>query len=141
VRLRLTSIHTRETLEIGHDPARGYEPDVIAALRLFGRDHRTGEEHDIDLGLLDQLARIVEAERISPEFEIISAYRSPRTNASLPGTARRSLHMVGRALDIRHHQLSISRLAAAALALRAGGVGTYHRNAFVHVDTGRVRSW
>jgi uncharacterized protein YcbK (DUF882 family) len=55
--------------------------------------------------------------------------------------ATRSLHMDGKAIDIRLPGVPLGDLRDAALSLRAGGVGFYPRAQFVHVDTGRVRSW
>jgi len=78
-------------------------------------------------------------------FEVLSAYRSPRTNAMLRRTSRRvarnSLHMAGQALDIRLEGASTRRVRDSALALGRGGVGFYARSDFVHVDTGSVRRW
>ena len=79
-------------------------------------------------------------------FEIISGYRSPVTNSMLRktgggGVAKRSLHMEGRAIDIRLVGVDTARLRDAALALGAGGVGFYPESDFLHIDTGPVRSW
>jgi uncharacterized protein YcbK (DUF882 family) len=78
-------------------------------------------------------------------LEVISGYRSPKTNAVLAkgssGVARRSLHMRGMAIDIRVPGCSLKRLRAAAVAIKAGGVGFYPRSGFVHLDVGRVRYW
>ena len=79
------------------------------------------------------------------EIEVFSGYRSPRTNAMLRRTssrvARRSLHMSGKAVDIRVVGCSNHRVRDAAISLERGGVGYYSRSSFVHVDTGPVRSW
>src|SRR3546814_5258479 len=78
-------------------------------------------------------------------FELISGYRSPKTNAGLAansdGVAKRSLHMQGKATDIRLPERDLQALHKAALALQAGGVGLYTKSGFLHVDTGRVRQW
>ena len=78
-------------------------------------------------------------------FQVISGYRSPGTNAWLrahsDGVAQHSLHMEGKAIDIRMEGASISNLGRAARSLRAGGVGQYPESGFVHVDVGRVRHW
>jgi uncharacterized protein YcbK (DUF882 family) len=78
-------------------------------------------------------------------FEIIGGYRSPRTNAMLrrtsSGVARNSLHMTGKAVDVRLTEMPTSRIRDAALQLSRGGVGYYTRSDFVHLDTGRVRRW
>ena len=78
-------------------------------------------------------------------FEIISGYRSAASNAMLrrasTGVAKRSLHTQGRAIDVRLTDIDTARLRDAALALELGGVGYYRKSDFVHLDTGRVRSW
>ncbi|MEQ1491605.1 MAG: DUF882 domain-containing protein, partial [Terricaulis sp.] len=91
---------------------------------------------------LHSLNGLVEA---SAPFQIISGYRSPATNAALheasSGVATRSLHMDGRAIDIRIRGVELPRLRDAALGMNAGGVGYYEASDFIHVDTGRVRRW
>jgi len=78
-------------------------------------------------------------------YEIISGYRSPQTNTMLhnrsSGVATRSLHMDGKAIDVRLSGFSCKKLRDLALSLRRGGVGYYASSNFVHLDTGRVRSW
>ena len=79
------------------------------------------------------------------EFHVISGYRSPASNAQLNarsnGVAKRSLHMQGKAIDIRLPGHALSNLRKAALSLQAGGVGYYPTSEFIHIDTGRVRQW
>ena len=76
-------------------------------------------------------------------FHIISGYRSPATNKQLSakssGVAKKSLHMQGKAIDIRLPGTSLKHLRKAAIALQSGGVGYYPKSNFIHVDTGRVR--
>ena len=80
-------------------------------------------------------------------FEIISGYRSPTTNNMLrgrsksSGVAKKSLHMQGRAIDLRMEDFSTKRIRDIAKSLRAGGVGYYSRSNFVHIDSGDVRDW
>jgi uncharacterized protein YcbK (DUF882 family) len=78
-------------------------------------------------------------------YQLISGYRSPATNAKLrnasSGVAKRSLHMRGKAVDIRLPGVELKHLRQAALSLRAGGVGYYPKSNFIHVDTGRPRFW
>ena len=109
------------------------------------RDHRTGDVHPIDPQLLDLLTHLQQSVDSARAFEVISGYRSPKTNAMLAsnsgGVARKSLHMQGMAIDIRLPGKRLKDLRAAALSLEAGGVGYYPSSDFVHVATGRVRSW
>ena len=99
----------------------------------------------MDPRLLDILHHLQQATGGKGPFEIISAFRSPQTNQMLRanggGVARRSLHMEGKAMDIRLRGVDTRRLRQAALELQAGGVGYYPSSDFIHVDTGRVRSW
>jgi len=109
------------------------------------RDFRTGDTIGMDVGLMDILYRLRTALDSSQPFEIISAYRSPKTNAYLAarssGVAKHSYHTKGMAIDIRLPGRQLRDVRRAALDLRLGGVGYYPRSNFVHVDTGRVRFW
>jgi uncharacterized protein YcbK (DUF882 family) len=117
----------------------------MAAINHVMRDHRSGESHAIDPRLLDQLHQLKGLVSASAPFQIISGYRSPITNAALrensSGVASRSLHMDGRAIDIRVGGVDLARLRDAAIGMAAGGVGYYEASNFIHVDTGRVRRW
>ena len=121
-----------------------YVQDALAEINQVLRDHRTGEIYPIDRDLLETL-HILQSELGSTGWQVISGFRSPKTNAMLAnkrgGVARRSLHMQGRAIDVRLTDVSTRRVRDAALALGAGGVGYYRKSDFVHLDTGRVRSW
>jgi uncharacterized protein YcbK (DUF882 family) len=92
--------------------------------------------------LLSDLARTAGLE---PRYEVISGYRSPATNAGLIArghhVAKQSMHMQGRAMDVRLHGIELAAFRDLALAAKRGGVGFYPRSNFVHVDTGRVRTW
>ena len=109
------------------------------------RDHRSGEVKAIDTQLLELLHAL--ALKTSPQapFHVISGYRSPATNKKLrkksTGVASRSLHMQGKAIDIRIPGFKTRKLRNVALKLKAGGVGYYAKSDFVHVDIGRVRYW
>ena len=109
------------------------------------RDFRTGEARQIDRRLLDLLWRLRTALDTTEPYEVISGYRSPKTNAMLRregrGVSRVSLHMQAMAIDVRVPGCSLTALRDAALALRLGGVGYYGSSDFVHVDVGRVRFW
>jgi uncharacterized protein YcbK (DUF882 family) len=109
------------------------------------RDWRTGEERFIDPTLFDALHAIRDRLESPRPFQVISGYRSPKTNATLnrrsSGVAENSQHVLGKAIDVRIEGVELSNLRSAALDLAAGGVGYYPRSNFVHVDTGRVRQW
>jgi len=57
------------------------------------------------------------------------------------GVSVHSMHLEGRAIDVRLRGYPTLQLAGDARALGRGGVGYYARSDFVHVDTGRVRYW
>ncbi|MCL7487529.1 MAG: DUF882 domain-containing protein [Desulfobulbaceae bacterium] len=136
--------HTGERLHIDYF-CDGCSQSVLKKLNNFLRDFRTEEVHPIDPGLLDFLYGIQQNTGCRGEIEIISGYRSPKTNKSLraksSGVASKSLHMKGQALDIRLRGLKTRKLREVAVSLRKGGVGYYAKSDFVHIDTGRVRAW
>ena len=143
--LELTNTHTGEVAKATFRDANGYVADALKKLQRVLRDHRTDEEHEMDPLLYDQLSDLAGAAKREPRYEIISGYRSPATNAKLhsqsKGVAEKSLHMQGRATDVRLKGFSCAALWDLALAARRGGVGYYERSNFVHIDTGRVRTW
>lgn len=143
--LQFESLHTGERLTTTYWTRGGYVADELRRIDHVLRDHRSGEVRAIDPRLLDLLAALRNRLESRAPFQVISAYRSPKTNAMLAersgGVARQSLHTRGLAIDIRVPGRALTAVRDAALALRAGGVGFYPRSDFVHVDVGRVRSW
>jgi uncharacterized protein YcbK (DUF882 family) len=144
-RVSLFNTHTHESISLPYFADGAYLPESLARLDAFLRDHRTGEAHAIDRSLYDILNDLKLATRTRSPFQVISGYRSPRTNATLRengrGVASGSLHLQGRAIDVRLADVDSAVLRDAALELARGGVGYYRRSDFVHVDTGRVRRW
>lgn len=136
--------HTEECLEILHIPGQ-CSRSVQKKMKTFLRDFRTGDVHPIDLKLLDMLCTIQSAAGSRGTIEIISGYRSLETNNYLGrmsrGVASKSMHVQGRAVDIRITDLPTRQLCRTATALRTGGVGYYGKSDFVHLDTGRFRTW
>lgn len=137
--------HTGETLRAVYYQDGCYQSDCLTQVDHLLRDFRTGDVHPIDPALLDILFDLqVRADR-DGLFEVICGYRSPATNAMLhrrsEGVAVHSMHLEGRAIDVRLSGYSTRSLAGAARALGRGGVGYYASSDFVHVDTGRVRYW
>jgi uncharacterized protein YcbK (DUF882 family) len=143
--LSFVNTHTGDTFADAYWESGNYVPDAMAAINHVMRDHRSGEAHAIDPRLLDQLHALKGHVGATAPYQIISGYRSPASNAALhansSGVATRSLHMDGRAIDIRVGGVDLPRLRDAALAMQAGGVGYYEASDFIHVDTGRVRRW
>ncbi len=143
--LRLHHLHTGEKLSVVYYTNRRYLPDALAAIDHLLRDFRTDATHRIDRNLLDLLSDISRKIGDRTCFEVISGYRSPVTNAMLRRgsgkVAEHSLHMQGRAIDVRVQGLDAVLLRNAAKAMRRGGVGYYPNSRFVHLDTGRYRTW
>ena len=137
--------HTKKCLDITYAYAGVYDPLALAEVDRFLCDFRTGEVHRIDPGVLDILSRVQEEMGCRGTFEVISGYRSPKTNQMLRGrsrgVAKHSLHMDGKAIDIRLTGQSTRKIRDCAIALKCGGVGYYAKSDFVHLDTGRVRTW
>ncbi len=144
--LRFDHLHTGERLAIEYWKGGTYESESLNAINHLMRDFRTGDVHPIDPPLLDLLHDLASVTGTQRPFEIISAYRSASTNAQLQahgggGVARQSLHLKGMAIDIRLADIPLKQLRRAALESRRGGVGYYPDSNFVHVDTGRLRTW
>lgn len=140
--------HTNETLDTAYCCDGRYQPGALAEVNHFLRDFRVNEEHPIDPRLLDLLFALGAELQTRERYHVISGYRSPHTNAMLrgrggehTGVATRSLHMVGKAIDIRVPSVPLIELHKAARSLNLGGVGYYPNSNFVHVDVGRVRYW
>ena len=137
--------HTGDELVVTYFEDGSYRPGGMAELRAFLADWRNGEQRDLDPALMDILWRMQQAARHDGTWEIISAYRSPETNAMLNrrsgGVAKKSQHIEGKAIDVRLRGFDTKKLHEIALALQLGGVGYYAKSDFVHVDTGRVRRW
>ena len=144
--LELFNTHTSETLRVVYRRGTRYDQAALVRLNDVLRDHRSGQSHEIDVRLFDQLHDLALAAHCDARYEIISGYRSPESNAKMSarpgsGVAKKSLHMQGRALDVRLKGCPCSDLRDLALAAKQGGVGYYQRSDFVHIDTGAFRSW
>ena len=137
--------HTGESLAVVYQRDGAYQPEALAAIDEFLKDFRNGEAHPIDPQLLDILYEIRTMTGSQAPYEVISAYRSPATNEMLRsksnGVASQSMHLHGRAIDVRLRDVDLVQLRKVALELERGGVGFYPDSDFIHVDTGRVRYW
>ena len=144
-RLWLCNMHTGEALDAAYFTAGSYVPQVLGQLDWLLRDHRTSEVLPMDQRLFDLLVGFAQSTGIEPRYEVISGYRSPATNAMLAatttGVSSHSLHVEGRAIDVRPVGMTTAALRDVALARQAGGVGYYEQSDFVHLDTGLPRSW
>jgi uncharacterized protein YcbK (DUF882 family) len=137
--------HTEESLKTIYCEHGRYLPVSLDGVNYILRDHRTGEVKPIDPRILDLLFRIRMKIKTQDSFHIISGYRSPKTNALLRkngrGVAKRSFHMLGKAVDVRLPNVSVSFLRDIAAELGGGGVGYYPRSNFIHLDLGPIRYW
>ena len=144
--LSFDNLHTQESLRLVYAVGSDFVPQSLNRLNVFLRDHYSGTVGHMDPQLFDVLFRLRQVIGSRESFQVISGYRSPATNENLRetragGVAKHSLHMDGKAIDIRLPGTSLSDLHGAALSLQVGGVGFYPRENFVHIDTGRVRRW
>lgn len=147
-RIALYNTHTGESIKTVYWAEGSYLPDGLHAVNRVLRDFRTGDIHPMDPKLMDLLNRVQALTGAEGKtFQIISGYRSPKTNemlhnaSSKSGVATHSMHMDGKATDIRLPGVELGNLRKAAMSLQGGGVGYYPASDFVHMDTGRVRYW
>ena len=144
-RATLHNLHTGDTFNEVYFENGRYVPDALAEAMRVLRDWRNGEEHPMDPRLFDALHAINARLETNQPFQVISGYRSPKTNAMLhersSGVASNSQHTQGKASDVRVEGVDLRNLHKAALSVSAGGVGFYPVSNFVHVDVARVRQW
>ena len=143
--LNLVNFNTQEVLTVTYWSNGAYHRDALNKLNHFLRDTRDNAETEMDPLLFDVLWHTMMVVGYSGTVEVLSAYRSPTSNAWLAsvsrGVARDSQHMNGNAMDIRFPGVPVFKMRQAARSLQMGGVGFYPRSGFVHLDTGPVRYW
>ncbi|WP_040614958.1 YcbK family protein [Oceanicola granulosus] len=144
-RLRMYNGRTGEQIDMIYWIDGQYIADALQEVNHFMRDWRNGQVAPIDTRTIDIATAAHNLMDVSEPYTLISGYRSPQTNAMLrsnsSGVAKNSLHLQGQAADLRLSSRSVSQMAQAAAACRAGGVGRYSGSNFVHMDCGAVRSW
>ena len=137
--------HTKKTLDVTYSVGGEYVESALAEVNHFLGDFRTGDAIVIDPALLDLIYDVRASLGSNGTFEVISAYRSPETNEMLRnlgrGVAKKSQHLVGKAIDVRLRNTDSVDLRDAAIKIKRGGVGYYKKSDFVHIDTARVRRW
>jgi uncharacterized protein YcbK (DUF882 family) len=139
--------HTRKHLNVVYWEDGRYVDVALDQINNFLSDFRTGDAAVMDRELLDLIYDVRDSLGGDGTYEIISAYRSPKTNEMLrnrsasSGVARKSQHLLGKAIDVRLTDVPTAQLRDAAIRLQRGGVGYYEASDFVHMDTGRVRRW
>ena len=143
--LTLLNVNSTEQLTVTYWADGAYKRDALNKLNHFLRDSKTAEQTEMDPLVFDVLWHTMQIAGYSGTVEVLSAFRSPETNAWLAsvsrGVARDSQHMNGNAMDIRFPGVPVFKIRQAARSLQMGGVGFYPRSGFVHLDTGPVRYW
>jgi uncharacterized protein YcbK (DUF882 family) len=143
-RLALHNIHNEERLTAVYWSNGAYDSGALDDIDFVLRDWRNDQVRPIDRSLLDLLHELSRRLGTDEAYEVISAYRSPETNAMLAaqsnGVATKSLHLDAKAIDIALPSGRLAEMRDTAWAMQSGGVGWY-ADQFVHVDTGRVRRW
>jgi uncharacterized protein YcbK (DUF882 family) len=144
-RLSFYHTHTGKTLDVTFARGGEFIQSGLDKINEFLADFRTGDVTEIDPQLLNLIYDIRQSLGSEGRYEVISAYRSPKTNDMLRsrsnGVAKNSQHLLGKAIDVRLDDIELPKLRDAALAQQRGGVGYYAKSNFVHIDTGRVRRW
>ncbi len=137
--------NTKEEISVTYWSNGSYHREALNQLNHFLRDSRDSAETEMDPLLFDVLVARARIVGFGGSIEVLSAYRSPTSNAWLAsvsrGVARDSQHMNGNAMDIRFPGVAVYQIRQAARSLNMGGVGFYPRSGFVHLDTGPVRYW
>lgn len=143
--LAFDNLHTGEKLSLTYFEGGEYVNEALSEINNLLRDHRSGDIYSMDTSLIDLLHDLQNQLGTRKPVQIISGYRSPATNAKLQknsrGVATKSLHMQGKAIDVRIEGIDSKIIRNTAIAMRQGGVGYYRKSNFVHIDTGRVRFW
>jgi uncharacterized protein YcbK (DUF882 family) len=143
--LAFHNLHTDERVRIDYWRDGQYDNAAYAKFNHILRDHYSGDIRPMDPRLMDLLHDIQTRVENDRPIEIISGYRSPKTNMMLAsysdGVAKHSYHTKGMAVDIRLNGTPLSKLYHTAEDMRRGGAGFYPDSQFVHVDVGPVRRW
>lgn len=143
--LAFRNLHTDEKLSVTYWKDGRYAPGAADKINHILRDHYSGDVYPINLRLMDVLHDLQRKVDNDGPIEIISGYRSPKTNLRMAsashGVAKQSYHTKGMAIDIRMPGTSLSKIHKTALEMRRGGVGYYPDSQFVHIDVGPVRKW
>ena len=145
--LRLYHTHSGDSIEATFKVNGQYDPAVLEKLNYFLRDWRNDETIKMDPRLFDAVWETYRESGSQEPIHIVSAYRSPQTNAMLrrrsKAVAEFSQHMLGKAMDMHYMDVPMSRVREIAMRLQHGGVGYYPTagSPFVHLDVGHVRAW
>ena len=143
--LAFHNLHTDEKLQVTYWQNGAYNRAALGHINHILRDHYSGDVFPMNVRLIDLLYDLQHKVKNDRPIEIISGYRSPKTNMMLAsysdGVAKNSYHTKGMAIDIRMEGTSLVKIHDTALNMRRGGVGFYPDSQFVHVDVGPLRRW
>ncbi|MCV6612361.1 MAG: DUF882 domain-containing protein [Amphritea sp.] len=143
--LSFSNLHTGESLKTTFFAEGQFIPESMQEISRLLRDHRNNQVGEMNPQLMMYLHDLQQNLGVNKEFQVISGYRSPETNAMLSQrsnkVAKKSLHMQGKAIDVRLPGTDLKQLHKAAMSMKRGGVGLYTRSQFVHLDVGRYRYW
>lgn len=143
--LSLYNLHSKEYLYTVYWKDGEYIPDALADINYMLRDHYCGAVKPIDKKLINLLFTIQQKLDTGEPYHIISGYRTVKTNDYLrrhkKKAAKRSLHLYGKAVDLRLPGCKLKVLRRTAYKMKAGGIGYYPGSNSVHLDVGRVRYW
>ena len=144
-KISFRNAHTNESFSGVYRVGNRYLPEAFDRINYVLRDFRTNEVFPMDPRVIDLVKVVQDKSKPGRTLEVLSGYRSPKTNSMLrgasTGVARNSFHMYGQAMDIRMPGYSTRKLRDIAKRQKVGGVGYYSKSNFIHVDTGEVRSW
>ena len=145
--LKLFNVHTKESATIVYKRGNRYDAAGLKQMNQFLRDWRRNEPTKMDPQLFDLIWSVYQQSGSRQPIHVVSSYRSPATNGMLRsrsrGVAKKSQHMLGKAMDFYLPDVQLSKLRAIGLKMQVGGVGFYPTSGspFVHMDTGSVRHW
>ncbi|WP_074078256.1 DUF882 domain-containing protein [Microvirga massiliensis] len=145
--LTIYHTHTRELATVTFRRNGQYDARGLEQLNWLLRDWRRDEPTRMDPRLFDTLWAVYREVGSREPVHVVSAYRSPQTNAMLrrrsSAVAKNSQHMLGKAMDFHLPDVSIERIRAVGMRLQNGGVGYYPSSytPFIHLDVGSVRAW
>ena len=145
--LKLFNVHTKESATIVFKRGNRYDAAGLKQMNQFLRDWRRNEPTKMDPQLFDLIWSVYQQSGSRQPIHVVSSYRSPATNGMLRsrsrGVAKKSQHMLGKAMDFYLPDVQLAKLRAIGLKMQVGGVGFYPTSGspFVHMDTGSVRHW
>ena len=140
----LSSDRTNESGSFTYMVDGVYDQATLDKLNWFLRDWRLNEPTKMDPKLFDIVWEVYRESGSKLPIDVLSAYRSPQTNAMLRRRSRQvakySQHMEGKAMDARFQDVDTATIRDIAMRMQAGG-GGFYPGAWAHIDSGDVRYW